>query len=464
MQSRRDQVQAQSYMLGRLTAALVMAEPEALENPHRRILTGMVAGLLIGGLIMGGFVVFGILKPGGANQWQQPETLIVEKETGGRFVLLDGQLRPVYNYTSAALIFGKRPALVTVSAASLKSVSRGMPIGIVGAPDAPPDPAGLADLEWSVCALAGTDQTGATQTGTLLILTRGGGATPVEDNSGFTVTAPGGRVFLIWNGQRFALTQPWIPRVLGYAAAAPPVSADWLNQLPPGPDITPLDVVGRGEAGPVVDGRPATVGQVFVVRVVGVPDRYFLLLRDGLSPIGATAVALVLGDPDTGKAYAGSPVRPVELTAGGLAQLPVSRQQPLPAGLPQQPPAQAVLPVNQTWCIRRSTPDGPAVVTMQATPTVTVAGDSQNISRTEQTATAVLAAPGVGGLVRQGRAGQAGGTSYFLVTDAGVKFPIGTADAAKALGYSLEQSRTVPAALLSLLPTGPVLDLIPATR
>jgi hypothetical protein len=88
-----------------------------------------------------------------------------------------------------------------------------------------------------------------------------------------------------------------------------------------------------------------------------------------------------------------------------------------------------------------------------------VAGDTQEISRTRQSATAVLAAPGVGGLV--GRAGQAGGTSYFLVTDAGVKFPIGTAGAAKALGYSLDQARTVPATLLSLLPTGPVLDLIP---
>jgi len=252
--------------------------------------------------------------------------------------------------------------------------------------------------------------------------------------------------------------------VLGYAAAAPPVAANWLNQLPPGPDIAPVDVAGRGEAGPVVDGRPTRIGQVFVVRVVGVPDRYFLLLRDGLSPIGATAVALVLGDPDTGPAYAGSPVRPVEFTAGGLAQLPASRQQALPTAWPRRPPTQAALPANQTWCVRRSTPDGPAVVTTQATPTFMVAGDTQEISRTRQSATAVLAAPGVGGLVRQGRVGQAGGTSYFLVTDAGVKFPIGTADGAKALGYSFDQARAVPATLLSLLPTGPVLDLIPARR
>ncbi|GGM63380.1 type VII secretion protein EccB [Dactylosporangium sucinum] len=462
MQSRRDQVQAQSYTLGRLTAALVMAEPEALENPHRRVLTGMLAGLLIGGLLVGGFTVFGFLKPGGAKRWQEPETLIVEKESGGRFVLVDGRLRPVYNYASAALIFGKRPALVTVSAASLRSVPRGMPIGIVGAPESTPDAAGLAGVGWEVCALSGTDPTGAARTGTLLVLARGGGTT-VGDDSGFTVTAPGGQVFLIWNGQRFALTRSWIPRVLGYSAA-PAVAANWLNQVPPGPDIAPVDVAGRGDAGPVVDGRQTRVGQVFVARVVGTPDRYFLLLRDGLSPIGATAVALVLGNPDTGAAYPGSPVRPLELTAGALAQLPMSTQPALPAGLPQRPPAQAGLPAGQTWCVQRATPEGPARATMRAAPAVTVAGDAPVVDRTEQTATAVLAAPGVGGLVRQGRAGQANGTSYFLVTDAGVKFPIASADAAKALGYALEGARTVPAALLSLLPTGPVLDVAAARR
>ncbi|MFI2710486.1 type VII secretion protein EccB [Micromonospora sp. NPDC018662] len=463
MQSRRDQVQAQSYMTGRLTAALVTAEPEALENPHRRMLTGMIAGLLVGCLVVAGFVVFGLLKPGGATRWREPGTLIVEKESGGRFVLVGGRLRPVHNYTSAALVFGRRPPLVTVSGASLTSVPRGMPIGIVGAPDSLPAATALARVEWSVCALGGTDRTGTARTGTLLSLTPGAGGTPLGPDDGFVVTSPGGQLFLIWNGQRFALTRSWIPRVLGYTTA-PGVTANWLNQLPPGPDITPVAVTGRGAAGPVVDGLRTRVGQVFVARVVGTADRYFLLQRDGLSPIAETALALVLGDPATAAAYPGAVARPVDLTAGALGRLPMSKQQPLPAGLPPRPPVQASPAADDTWCVQWSSTDGPARVTARAVPTVTAAGDAPGVGRTEQTATAVLVTPGVGGLVRQGRAGQLNGTSYFLVTDAGVKFPVAGDDVLRALGYPVEAARVVPASLLSLLPTGPVLDSAAARR
>jgi type VII secretion protein EccB len=450
-------------MAGRLTAALVMAEPETLENPHRRLLTGLVAGLLVGALVVAGFVVLGLLRPGGATRWREPGTLIVVKESGGRFVLVDGRLRPVHNYTSAALLFGRRPALVTVSAASLASVPRGTPLGIVGAPDSPPAATALAGVRWSVCALAGTDRSGAARTGTLLTLGRGTGGTLLGADSGFVVSSPGGQLFLVWNGHRFALTRPWIPRVLGYSAA-PEVTASWLNQLPPGPDVTGVPVDGRGAAGPLVDGRPTRIGQVFVARVTGTPDRYFLLLRDGLSPIAETALALVLGDPATIAAYPGTTVRPVELTAGALGRLPVSARQPLPAGLPPRPPVPASPGDGATWCVRWSTTDRPAQVAAEPVPTVPASGDAPGVNRTEQSATVVSVAPGAGGLVRQGRAGQLNGTSYFLVTDVGVKFPVAGADVVRALGYSVEAARVVPANLLSLLPTGPVLDPAAARR
>jgi hypothetical protein len=36
MQSRRDQVEAQSYLLSRLTSALLRAEPDGIEPPTKR--------------------------------------------------------------------------------------------------------------------------------------------------------------------------------------------------------------------------------------------------------------------------------------------------------------------------------------------------------------------------------------------------------------------------------------------
>ncbi|PZG14870.1 type VII secretion protein EccB [Micromonospora craterilacus] len=450
-------------MVSRLTAALVMGEPEALENPHRRVLTGALAGLLIGCLVAGGFVVFGLLRPGGATSWQRPGTLIAEKESGARFILVDGQLRPVHNYASASLIFGERPAVVRASAASLGSVPRGLPIGIVGAPDSLPGSGSLAGVTWIACALGPADGSGPGRTGTMLILSRADAGTPVPADGGFTVAGPGGRTYLVADGRRLALTEAWIPRVLGYPAA-PDVSPGWLDQLPAGPDVKPIVIAGRGEAGPVVDGRPTRIGQVFVARVVGTPDRYFVLQRDGLSAAGETAVALLLGDPATAAAYPDEPVRPRELTAGALARLAVSAQEPLPAGLPERPPVPVTLLVGQTWCAERPTPDGPVVITARPVPNGIVPGDTTGIERAAHTAVAVAVDAGMGGLVRQGRAGQAPGTSYFLVTDAGVKYPIAGADAAEALGFPLEAAQNVPAPLLALLATGPVLDPAAARR
>jgi hypothetical protein len=66
-------------------------------------------------------------------------------------------------------------------------------------------------------------------------------------------------------------------------------------------------------------------------------------------------------------------------------------------------------------------------------------------------------APGIGGLVRLGGPGQASGSSYFLVTDAGVKYRSPTPRWPRSW-VTLVGAATVLPSLLALLPTGPVLD------
>ncbi len=459
MQSRRDQVQAQSYVLGRLTAALVMAEPEAVENPHRRILVGTVAGALVAALAVAGCAVFGFLRPGGASSWRAPGTVVVEKETGSRYVLVNGALRPILNYTSAVLLFGKRPAMVAVSAASLRSVPRGVPVGIVGAPDALPGPAGLDGVAWTVCAVASRDQAGTLFTATTLAADRAPAGRPLDDDHAIAVRAPGGQTFLIWRGRRFQFTRNWLVRAFGYDATPVTVEASWLEQLPVGSDIAPMSVPQRGTAGPAVDGRATRIGQLFVAHVVGTAERYYLLQRDGLSQLSATGVAVMSSDPETAQAYGSGPVEPTELTAAALSALPTSTQPAMPADLPDRPPASASTGSDHVWCTRRAGSGGQVQVTAEPLPIgLRQPRGGVGISRTAQTAAAVVMAPGVGGLVRLGRAGQLNGSTYFLVTDAGVKYPLADASVAGILGYPLEHAATVPSALLALLPTGPVLD------
>jgi type VII secretion protein EccB len=461
MQTRRDQVQAQSYVLGRLTATLVMAEPEALENPHRRILVGTIAGTIIAALVVAGFAVVGFLHPGGANRWRAPETVVVEKETGSRYLLVGGALRPVLNYTSAVLLFGKRPAMVSVSSASLRSVPRGVPIGIVGAPDTLPGPTGLDGVAWTACAVSRRDQAGVLFTATTLAADRVPARRPLDDDHGIAARTPDGQTFLIWHGRRFQFTDSWLVRAFGYDVTPVTVEPSWLDQLPAGSDIGPVSVPGRGSPGPVVDGRATRIGQLFVARVVGTAERYFLLQRDGLSQLSPTGEAVMSSDPETAQSYGSEPVQPVELSAAALSALPTSQGPAMPADLPAEPPAVApTAPDDQAWCTRRAGPDGQVQV---VTATPVLAGASRvrggtGISSTAQAADAVAIAPGVGGLVRLGRSGQANGSSYFLVTDAGIKYPLADASVAEKLGYPLERATTVPPALLALLPTGPVLD------
>lgn len=73
---------------------------------------------------------------------------------------------------------------------------------------------------------------------------------------------------------------------------------------------------------------------------------------------------------------------------------------------------------------------------------------------------AIAVRPGRGVLVRAlSASGSALGDTTFLVTDEGVKYRLLSKEAVKALGYEGVEERTLPAQLLSMMPTGP--DLTP---
>ena len=61
-----------------------------------------------------------------------------------------GQLRPVYNLTSARLVLGNAGTPVAVKSDELNRMPKGQPIGIPGAPYATPV-AGVAQSMWTLC-------------------------------------------------------------------------------------------------------------------------------------------------------------------------------------------------------------------------------------------------------------------------------------------------------------------------
>ncbi|WP_327000711.1 type VII secretion protein EccB [Dactylosporangium sp. NBC_01737] len=460
MQSRSDQIKAQSALHSRLTCALVAADPDALEHPHRRTVVGTVAGLLIGCLVVVGFAVYGYFVPGGSSAWRQPRVLIVERETGSRYLYVDGELRPVLNYASARLLLGPAPKVQTVSRRSLAEARHGQPIGIVGAPDALPT-VPLRALSWTLCAEQTVDEAGAARTGNVLSVTadRSGAALPA-DRAIVATTRTG--THLVWSGRRFALRQPWLVKVLGYEGLAVAVTAPWLDVVPAGPDVDSIDVTGRGQPGPNLDGRPSRFGQVFVVRNTGTTERYYLLRADGLSPLTATGAAIVLGDPATAAAYPGQSPAALPLSPAALATTTTTSAPAVLAALPAQPPAVAAVAGGQVPCVRLPSPSGPPeapveVLTTAPDPDARPVRPAPDMTGLRGDVRVRIDAGG-GGLVTVARAGQPSGASLHLLTDAGVGYPVAGAAVAKSLGFPEATAVAVPSALLELLPAGPVLD------
>ncbi|MFE3666628.1 type VII secretion protein EccB [Streptomyces sp. NPDC059164] len=489
MQSKRDQVQAHGFMMGRLSSGLLMADPDAPESPLGRTTRGVVFGLLVTVLIGAGTTVYGLLRPGGNDTWRKGEHLVVNRDTGARYLWTgtDGVLHPVRNYASARLIGGADLEAVDVSTASLRDVPVGTPAGIPGAPDTLPAPDRLDAGAWHMCvtgpdgalpstsggaADAGVDRPGAT--------TVVAGA-PLESQDvgadrGVLVRGPDRTEYLVWRGSRLPLDRASDARnALGYGSErAMPVSAAFLDALAPGPALKPPEVPGRGEKGPVIGGEPSTVGQLFEVSVPGGGSTYHLLREGGLVPLSGLEAALVLGDPATQKdAYQG---RSPEARAVGAEALRTHRSKktaaagPAGAELPRTPPAPHPAPRGTALCAQVDGGDGGARIRSVLVPLTALApvavsqGTAQPVEAACVRTDATVVRPGRGALVRALHASGAAhaGTTY-LVADNGVKYRFPAKGSLTALGYAEGHIGSVPAPLLAALPTGADLDPAAAT-
>lgn len=215
MRSKRDQVQAHTFMMGRLTSGMLLADPDAPESPLGRTSRGALVGVIVGILFSAGALVFGLLRPGGNDAWRSGDTLIVNKDTGARYLYADGRLRPVRNYASAVLIGGADLKTTSVGSKSLAGTPVGRPVGITGAPDSVPGTSDLETSPWEVCSTGSGAQT------TLVP------GAPVETDSvgaktALVVKGPDKHTYLVWQGSRLELDEDsGAAESLGYAPVTP---------------------------------------------------------------------------------------------------------------------------------------------------------------------------------------------------------------------------------------------------
>ena len=162
MQTRRDQLQAYRYQVRRVLTALLGSDPDSPEQPMRRVTTATLSGVMVAVLALVGAGFYGKVRGGSPSKWQQAGVLIVERETGSRYIYTDQQLHPILNYTSARLLLNTATVpTVQVARKSLEGAARGATVGIAGAPDSLPDAKHLIAGPWSVCAQPGPTVAGA---------------------------------------------------------------------------------------------------------------------------------------------------------------------------------------------------------------------------------------------------------------------------------------------------------------
>jgi type VII secretion protein EccB len=472
MQSRRDLVQAYTFTVGRLTSGMLTADPDAVDTPMNRTRRGGVIGLVIGALICVGFIVVGLLVPKDSDSWRKSGVLIMEKETGARYVYGAGTLRPVINYTSAKLITGDKGTVQQVSRNTLADVPRGTPIGIPGAPDSLPAADRLTHAPWQVCATTRPADDGAlvpTTTLTAGIAPRD--AAELGPDQALLVTTRSGKQntdVLLWHGARFRLDSAHgALQSLGYGTVEPLAVDDaFLSAIPAGPDLAPRTVPGAGSKGPRLSGRPSRVGQLFVVRTPGSPDQYYLLDRAGLVPLTLTELQLLRGDPRTReKAYAGQQPTVLTLPPDEAAQHMAPKAAAARAGagtLPVRPPTALAPQTGSMPCLRvtpgERAPSQSIVRVPAAAVTAMPVVARQGVAPSCPAVDAITVRPGIGVLATPLSGGSGTSGARYLVTDDGIKYPLSAPTVAGLLSYPDTNLVRLPSALLRLLPTGPVLD------
>lgn len=457
MQTKREQVRAHNFLVRRLVRAVLLGQPDHWEQPFARSVTGTLIGTILALLILGGFAIYGVLRPAAGPALAQGTNVVVEKETGTRYVVESGTLRPVANLASALLLAGPQLQSQTLSRQRTRTLPRSPAVGIVGAPDDVPAAADAAHAGWSVCVGATTATTGLAPT-TVVSFAADDRPGQLGAGQGFLVAGPDGALYLVASGTRYPIATTQARNALGYGATTPlRATAAWLAALRPGRTVSTLSVDGAGEPGPATSAGPTTVGQVLAVHQA-TTTQYFLVQRGRIVPVTAFEALLLIGNPKLASTYPDG-LAPVVVPESAIAD---ASRQVLPDGLgwPEVPVA-PIAPPGGSICVAAAADGVPWTGTRAGPPGATVPTAP---GQADTSGTLVRVPPSSGVVAEEANAAGGSTGAVWFVDDAGRRFSVANGDTLAALGLDTAARVRVPSGLLAALPQGPTLDIAAAGR
>lgn len=311
MVTRHEQVQAHRFITRRIVSALLSGEPETSERPMRRLALALFASIIVAAIVFAVVGIYGFLNPSGGKPVDG--NLVIMRETGARFAVVDGTLHPVLNWSSALLFVGAaKPTVKQMSRKSLATLPVGDPIGIPGAPDPPPARSALLGPPWTLCSVPGIQ--GSDQPTTHLLVGRAPAGEALPAETPYLVALADNERFLLWQDRLHRISSQAALIALDLSGAPViRVAPQFVNGITRGPDLAPPAIPDIGKpTDRRIAGVPGVLGKIYRSG-----QSYYVLTANGLAPIGEVSARLLLasgGTPTdiTAAEAANNATRPIE--------------------------------------------------------------------------------------------------------------------------------------------------------
>ena len=289
------QVSGWRFLLRRVEHAIVRRDTRMFDDPLQFYSRAVSAGIVIAVLVCLGAALLAYFKPLGKRG---ADTLLVDRTTNQLYVTIPGtgQLRPVYNLTSARLVLGNAGTPVAVKSDELNRMPKGQPIGIPGAPYA--TPVGGGNSMWTLCDTVTKPESVAPSVETSVIvqpLLPDVSVGPMRPDEGVLVSYENNNWLVTETGRHdIDLSDRALTSAVGIpvTSKATPISEGLFNALPnAGPWRLP-DIPRFGEPNTVGLPPNLVIGAVFKALTED-GEQHFVVLPDGVARInGTTAAAL----------------------------------------------------------------------------------------------------------------------------------------------------------------------------
>ncbi|CAN3126384.1 type VII secretion protein EccB [Mycobacterium sp. smrl_JER01] len=445
------QVSGWRFLLRRVEHAIVRRDTRMFDDPLQFYSRAVSAGIIIAVLICLGAVLLAYFKPLGKRGG---DTLLVDRTTNQLYLVLpdSGQLRPVYNLTSARLILGDGKTPVAVKSQELDQMPKGQTVGIPGAPYATPV-SSSPESQWSLCDTVIKPDSVFPSVETSVLITA------LATDASVGPMRPEQGMLVFFNDQNWLVTEAGrhlvdlsdraVTSAVGIpvTARSTPISEGLFNALPnAGPWRLP-DIPAAGAPNSLGLPPELVVGSVFLT-VTDSDEQHYVVLPNGVARVNNTTAAALRATNSYGL------IQPPSMESSAVARVPEQvYDSPLP-DVPMDVLLREEMP-TVCWAWQRVAGDQAPTMTVIAGRRLPLPPPALSTGIRQITGEATVYIDG-GQYIRLQSPDPRYGESLYYIDPQGVRYGLPDEETAAKLGLS--SPRTAPWQVVGLLVDGPVLS------